>query len=39
MNTLKAFKAVGLDETFYNRYAFQLSGGQQERASIERITI
>ncbi|WP_338786367.1 ABC transporter ATP-binding protein [Metabacillus sp. FJAT-53654] len=34
LKTLEALESVGLDEMFYNRYAFQLSGGQLQRASI-----
>lgn len=32
--TLEALESVGLDDNFYNRYPFQLSGGQLQRVSI-----
>lgn len=32
--TMEALESVGLDETLYNRYPFQLSGGQLQRVSI-----
>ncbi|WP_078549801.1 ABC transporter ATP-binding protein [Litchfieldia alkalitelluris] len=31
---VEALESVGLDETLYNRYPFQLSGGQLQRVSI-----
>jgi peptide/nickel transport system ATP-binding protein len=33
-NTMEALDSVGLDEAFYKRYPFQLSGGQLQRISI-----
>jgi peptide/nickel transport system ATP-binding protein len=32
--TIEALESVGLDEALYNRYPFQLSGGQLQRVSI-----
>ncbi|KYG27760.1 ATP-binding cassette domain-containing protein [Priestia endophytica] len=34
LNAKEELEAVGLDETLYNRYPFQLSGGQLQRVSI-----
>lgn len=34
MKAIEALESVGLDESFYSRYAFQLSGGQLQRVSI-----
>lgn len=33
-NAIQALESVGLDEEFYKRYPFQLSGGQLQRTSI-----
>lgn len=33
-HSIDALESVGLDETLYNRYPFQLSGGQLQRISI-----
>lgn len=33
-NSIDALESVGLDNTLYNRYPFQLSGGQLQRVSI-----
>lgn len=33
-NTLQALRSVGLEEALYDRYSFQVSGGQLQRASI-----
>ncbi|WP_080848894.1 ABC transporter ATP-binding protein [Cytobacillus gottheilii] len=33
-NAIEALESVGLDASFYKRYAFQLSGGQLQRVSI-----
>ncbi|MCF6411688.1 ABC transporter ATP-binding protein [Pseudalkalibacillus salsuginis] len=34
INSMEALDSVGLDEALYNRYPFQLSGGQLQRVSI-----
>lgn len=34
VKAMDALESVGLDETLYNRYPFQLSGGQLQRVSI-----
>lgn len=33
-NSIDALESVGLDHTLYNRYPFQLSGGQLQRVSV-----
>ncbi|MDQ0861013.1 ABC transporter ATP-binding protein [Bacillus sp. V2I10] len=34
LKAMEEFESVGLDKTLYNRYPFQLSGGQLQRVSI-----